>query len=95
MPKLTSSNKNNFKNFKNKNMKKELVFPLIVGVVVGVLVMTFWQFNARLSNVSNAMTQLEAATNQNTKTVGDIVAFINNATGQNAAGGTETPAAAQ
>lgn len=75
-------------------MKRELVFPLIVGVVAGVLIMMFWQFNARLSNVSNAMVQLEAATNQNTKTVGDIVAFINNATGQKA-GGTETPATAQ
>jgi cell division protein FtsL len=72
-------------------MKKEFVFPLVVGIILGALVMIFWQFNARLSNVSLAMTQLEQATNQNTKTVSDVVAFINQATSQNKAA--TTPAA--
>jgi len=71
-------------------MKKEFIFPLVVGIILGALVMIFWQFNARLSNINTAMTQLEQATNQNTKTVSDVVAFINQATGANKAA---TPAA--
>lgn len=81
-------------------MKREFVFPLIVGVIFGALVMIFWQFNVRLNNVLAATSQLEQATAQNTKTVGDIVAFINQATGANknaanansGAAATETPA---
>jgi len=72
-------------------MKREFVFPLVVGVILGALVMIFWQFNARLSNVSGAMAQLEQATNQNTKTVSDIVTFINQATGANNATPAATP----
>ena len=66
----------------NKTMKKEFVFPLIVGLILGGLVMIFWQFNTRLNNAANAMAQIEAAVTQNTKTVSDIVTFINNASGQ-------------
>lgn len=77
-------------NNNNNTMKKELVFPLIIGLILGALVMIFWQFNARLNNVLNATSQLEQATAQNTKTVNDIVAFINQATGANK---TATPAA--
>lgn len=72
----------------NKTMKRELVFPLIVGIILGALVMIFWQFNARLNNQIVAMNQLQQATAQNTKNVTDIVTFINNATGAN-----KTPAA--
>jgi hypothetical protein len=70
-------------------MKREFVFPLIVGVILGGLLVMFWQFNARLNNARVAVSQLEQATAQNTKTVSDIVAFINQATGQ----GNQTPAA--
>ncbi len=66
----------------NKTMKREFVFPLIVGLILGGLVMIFWQFNTRLNNAANAMAQIEAAVTQNTKTVSDIVTFINNASGQ-------------
>jgi len=75
-------------------MKREFVFPLVVGIILGALVMIFWQFNARLSNIAAGVVQLETATSQNTKTVGDIVTFINNATGQKAPAATtptETP----
>ena len=65
----------------NKTMKKEFIFPMIVGLLIGGLIMIFWQFNTRLNNAANAMAQLEAATAQNTKTVGEIVTFINNASG--------------
>ena len=80
-------------NNNNNTMKREFVFPLIMGIILGALVMIFWQFNARLNNVLNATSQLEQATAQNTKTVSDIVAFINQATGANKAA-TGTPAAA-
>ena len=63
-------------------MKREFVFPLVVGIILGGLLMIFWQFNSRLSNIAAGVVQLEQATSQNTKTVGDIVTFINNATGQ-------------
>ena len=71
-------------------MKRELVFPLIVGLLLGALVMIFWQFNARLNNELSATSQLETATAQNTKTVNDIVAFINQATGANKTGAATT-----
>ncbi len=66
----------------NKTMKREFVFPLIVGLILGGLIMVFWQFNTRLNNAANAMAQIETAVSQNTKTVSDIVTFINNASGQ-------------
>lgn len=69
-------------------MRRELVFPLIVGVILGALIMIFWQFTARLTNVQAGMVQLEQVTAQNTKTINDVVAFINQATGAN-----KTPAA--
>lgn len=73
-------------------MKREFVFPLVVGIIVGGLLMIFWQFNARLSNIAAGVAQLEQATSQNTKNVGDIITFINNATGgQKAPAATEAP----
>jgi len=84
--------KNN--NINNNFMKREFVFPMVVGIILGGLLMIFWQFNARLSNIAAGVVQLEQATSQNTKTVGDIVTFINNATGQKGAApaAAETPA---
>jgi len=57
-------------------MRREFVFPLIVGVLAGALIMMFWQFNARLNSASVALGQLEQASAQNTKTVSDVVAFV-------------------
>lgn len=71
-----------------KNMRKEIVFPLIVGLILGALVMIFWQFNARLSDQMTKISQLETATAQNSKAVTDIVAFIQQATAQQGAGQT-------
>ena len=56
---------------------------MIAGIVAGVLIMIFWQFSARLNNINNALAQLEQANAQNTKTISDVVGFINNATGAN------------
>ncbi len=74
----------------NNSMRREFVFPLIVGIILGALVMIFWQFNARLNAQMAAMSQLQQATAQNTKTTNDIVSFINQATGANQ---NQTPAA--
>ena len=63
-------------------MKREFIFPLIVGIILGGVVMVFWQFNTRLNNAANAMAQIQTAVSQNTAAVNDIVTFINNATGQ-------------
>ena len=75
----------------NKTMKRELVFPVIIGIIVGVLIMIFWQFSARLVNANSALAQLEQANAQNTTTVNQVVSFINQATGADKATG--TPAA--
>jgi hypothetical protein len=76
------------------NMKKDFIFPLIVGLVFGALLMIFWQFNVRLNGVRAAITQLDSATVQNTNSVNEIVNFINQATGgQQAANGQQAPAA--
>lgn len=63
-------------------MKKELVFPLIAGIVLGVLVMLFWQLGARINNNSIRLSQLEQASAQNSQALGEVVNFINQATGQ-------------
>jgi glycerol uptake facilitator-like aquaporin len=76
----------------NNNMKREFVFPLVVGIILGVLVMIFWQLNARLNDARNLLVQLEQATAQNTKNVSDVITFINNATGANQP---KTPAATE
>ena len=74
-------------------MQREFVFPLIVGVILGALVMIFWQFNARQSNQFAAMQQLDQATSQNTQTLASVVSFLNNATGANKAAATPTTGA--
>lgn len=63
-------------------MKKELVFPLIAGLVLGVLIMLFWQLSVRMNNNSMRLAQLEQATTQNSQALGEVVNFINQATGQ-------------
>ncbi len=97
MSKLTNNNikssvriKNSHSVLNNKTMRRELIFPLIVGIILGALVMIFWQFNGRLNNQMAAMSQLQQVTAQNTQTVNDIVAFINQAT--NPQGAAATPA---
>ncbi len=78
-------------------MKKELVFPLIAGLILGVLVMLFLQLNSKLNGNATRLTALEQATNSNTQAVSEIVSFINQATGKNGAAAangtaTQTPA---
>lgn len=75
-------------------MKKELIFPLIAGLILGVLIMLFWQLNTKLNTSSARLAQLEQATNSNTQAVSEIVSFINQATGQNGQNGAGTQAPA-
>ena len=98
MPRLINNNikssvgvVNSRRTLNNNTMRREFVFPLIVGIILGGLVMIFWQFNNRLNAQLSAMSQLQQATAQNSKTVNDIVTFINQATGQNQAA--QTPEA--
>jgi len=76
----------------NKSMKREFVFPLVIGIIAGALIMIFLNFSARLNNASNALMQLQQATAQNTTTVNEIVGFINQATGANTQAPATTPA---
>lgn len=68
-----SSSRTNIK----KNMNKDLIFPMIVGVLLGAMIMIFWQFNSRLNNVRAALVQLDTVTSQNAATTNEVVNFIN------------------
>lgn len=65
---------------KNKNMNKDLIFPMIVGVLLGAMIMIFWQFNSRLNNVRAALVQLDQVTSQNSGAVNEVVNFLNQST---------------
>lgn len=110
MPRLTKSINTNLtgsvvaairahRNQDNNTMNREIVFPLVVGVILGAFLMIFWQFNSRLNNVAAGVTQLGQVATQNSQTVNDVVSFINNATGQAGQAGqtgtTPTPPAAE
>ena len=74
VPRLAkTANRPNNNNF----MKKELVFPLVIGILFGAMIMMFWQFAARMNNQSARVVQLEEFATQNSNTVGEIVTFIN------------------
>lgn len=60
-------------------MNKDLVFPMVVGLLLGVMIMIFWQFNSRLNNVGAALNQLDQITTQNSTAVNEVVNFINQA----------------
>lgn len=80
----------------DNNMKKEIVFPLVIGLLLGAMVMIFWQFTARLNNQNARLVQLEQYASQNAQAVNEIVTFINNATnpqGANTGAQTQTPPA--
>ena len=62
-----------------KNMKKDFILPLIVGLILGAMIMIFWQFNSRLNNVRAALVQIDQVTAQNTETVNEVVNFLNQA----------------
>jgi len=71
-------------------MKKEIAFPLVIGIIIGILIMFFWQFTVALRSQSARMAQIEQVTASNAKNVNDIIDFINKASNPN---GAQTPAA--
>ena len=76
-------------------MRREILFPLVVGIILGVLVMVFGQFITRLNVQQTRLAQLEQVSAQNTQTLNDVVSFINQATKANTqqqGGGTNTEA---
>ena len=66
-------------------------FPLIAGLIIGILLMMFWQLGARLNNQNNRLAQLEQAAALNTQTIEQVVQFINSATNPEAGAGTSVP----
>lgn len=61
-------------------MQKENLIPLITGLILGLLLMFFWQLGARLNNNSVRLSQLEQAAATNAQTIEQVVNFINSAT---------------
>lgn len=75
-------------------MRRDYLFPLIGGIVIGVVVMIFGQFIVKLTNQNARLAQIEAATAQNSQAIAQVVDFINKSTGAQgqAQGGAQTPA---
>jgi hypothetical protein len=61
-------------------MNKEQLLPLIFGLVLGILLMFFWQLGARINNQNMRLSQLEQATVTNSQNIAGVVDFINSAT---------------
>lgn len=61
-------------------MQKDQLTPLITGLVIGLLLMFFWQLGARLNNNSMRLNQIEQVAVENRQTIEQIVNFINTAT---------------
>ncbi len=61
-------------------MQKEQFTPLIIGLVLGLLLMFFWQLGARLNNNNVRLTQIEQVASTNKQTIEQVVNFINSAT---------------
>lgn len=71
-------------------MKKESIMYLVSGLIIGALVMLFFQFNTKLTAQKSRLDQLEQANKVNTDTVNQVVNFLNgSAQGQTAS---STPA---
>ncbi len=60
-------------------MQKENLIPLITGLILGILLMFFWQLGARLNNNNIRLGQLEQAATTNAQTIEQVVNFINSA----------------
>ncbi|MDD3301553.1 MAG: hypothetical protein PHR57_02150 [Patescibacteria group bacterium] len=71
-------------------MRKENITPLIIGILVGVVVMFFIQFSAKMIDQRSRLAQIETAVANNGTTISEVVSFIQQS--QNAGQGTGTPA---
>jgi hypothetical protein len=60
-------------------MNKDQIFPLVFGLVLGILLMFFWNLGASLNNQNLRLRQLEQAADANNQTITEVVNFINSA----------------
>ncbi len=60
-------------------MNKDQLFPLIFGLILGILLMFFWNLGSSLNNQNLRLRQLEQAATANSQSIAQIVNFINSA----------------
>ncbi len=73
-------------------MTKDQIIPLIFGLVLGILLMFFWNLGASLNNQNLRLMQIEQAAVANSQSIQEVVNFINSAMSpDNGMTGTETP----
>ncbi len=60
-------------------MNKDQLFPLIFGLILGVLLMFFWNLGVNLNNQNLRLSQLEQVSIENSRRTAEIVNFINSA----------------
>ena len=53
-------------------MNKDQLFPLIFGLVLGILLMFFWDLGSSLNDQGERLNQLERAANTNSQNIDDI-----------------------
>lgn len=73
-------------------MNKDSIMYIVLGLIIGIVITLFFQFNAKLMTQKSRLDQLEQANGVNTQTVNEVVNFLNGASqpqGQNAS---STPA---
>ena len=63
-------------------MNKDQLFPLIFGLVLGVLLMFFWNLGASLNNQSMRISQLEQAANSNSQNLAEVINFLQQPAGE-------------
>lgn len=61
-------------------MKKESLFPLIFGLILGVLLMFFWQLGVKLNEQNTRLKNIEQVSQANSQTIQEIINFISAAT---------------
>jgi uncharacterized membrane protein YvbJ len=73
-------------------MRRETIVPLITGLIIGILLVVFFDFNSRLNSNTVLLNQIEQASESNTKNINDVITFINGAQKGNSASGTNANA---
>ena len=63
-------------------MKQENFLNLIAGLLLGVLLMLFWQLNSKINFTSARISQLEQVTTTTSASITEVVEFLNKLAGQ-------------
>ncbi len=66
-------------------MKNEQLITLIFGLILGVLLMFFWNLGSSLNNQNIHLNQLEQVTQNNSQSINEVINFINSITAQEGA----------